>query len=94
MTEDCDDGRRVWLVERTFDRDKPYTIVLIYATTDGERYFEKERSLTGFSGDRLTTAAVDVDKDHLGTVEDDDRRKQYAAEATRMSNVHDPDDPI
>lgn len=85
---------RVWLVERTYSDDEQNLIILTYATTDGKRYFRKERALTSFSGSpRDTTAAVDVDPANLGTVEAD-ARDQYAAEATRMAEAHDPDDPI
>jgi hypothetical protein len=38
--------------------------------------------------------AVDADPDSLRTVEDRDRREQYAAEARRMAERHDPDDVI
>jgi hypothetical protein len=34
-----------------------------------------------------------VSQDNLGTVADDDR-EQYAAEASRVAAVHDPDDAI
>lgn len=86
---------RVWLVERTYSDDEQNLIILVYATPDGERYFRKERALTSFTGDsRDTTAALDVDPDNLGSVDEADLREQYAAEATRMAEIHDPDDPI
>jgi len=34
---------RVWLVERTYSDDEQNVIILTYATTDGTRYFRKER---------------------------------------------------
>jgi hypothetical protein len=40
---------QVWLVERTYSDDEQNMIILTYATTDGERYFRKERALTSFS---------------------------------------------
>ena len=90
----CDDVR-VWLVERTYSDDEQNLIILTYATPDGERYFRKERALTSFTGAaRETTAAIDADPDNLGTVDDPERREQYAAEAQRMADLHDPDDPI
>lgn len=89
------DDVRVWLVERTYSDDEQNLIILTYATPDGERYFRKERALTSFTGAaRETTAAIDADSDNLGTVDDPDRREQYAAEARRMADLHDPDDPI
>ncbi|MCL7418700.1 MAG: hypothetical protein M8354_12800 [Halalkalicoccus sp.] len=91
----ADTGIRVWLVERTYSDDEQNLIVLVYATPDGERYFRKERALTSFTGDsRETTAALDVDPDNLGPVDEADLREQYAAEATRMADEHDPEDPI
>ena len=85
---------RVWLVERTYSDDEQNLIILTYATTDGERYFRKERALTSFTDARDTTAAVDAVPDNLGTVDDPDLRAQYAAEARRMADRHDPDDVI
>lgn len=93
MTEDTN-SVRVWLVERTFSDDKPNLLILVYATTDGDRYFRKERAVTGFTDVPSTTVARDVDPDDLGTVDDETIQQQYAAEATRMANIHDPDDPI
>jgi hypothetical protein len=72
-----DESVRVWLVERTY--------------SDDERYFRKERALTSVSGDRETTAAVEVSPDNLGRVTDPDRRDRYATEATRMAETNDPD---
>ncbi|SNZ05727.1 hypothetical protein SAMN06269185_0933 [Natronoarchaeum philippinense] len=89
-----DDGVRVWLVERTYSDDEQNLIILTYATTDGERYFRKERALTSFTDVRDTTAAVDADPDNLGAVDDADLRERYAAEASRMAEVHDHDDVI
>lgn len=89
-----EDTVRVWLVERTYSEDKPNLISLVYATTDGERYFLKERALTGYSDARATPAARDVDPDDLADVTEETLKNQYAAEATRMAEAHDPDDPI
>jgi hypothetical protein len=85
---------RVWLVERTYSDDEQNLIILTYATPDGKQYFRKERALTSFSDVRETTAAVDADPDNLGSVDDPDLQAQYAAEATRMTEKHDPDDAI
>jgi hypothetical protein len=95
MSSDSDsNGVRVWLVERTYSDDEQNLIILTYATPDGERYFRKERALTSFTDVRDTTAAVDADPDNLGSVNDADLQEQYAAEAQRMLEVHDPDDVI
>ena len=85
---------RVWLVERTYSDDEQNLIILTYATPDGEQYFRKERALTSFSDVRETTAAVDADPANLGAVDDEELRAQYAAEATRMAEKHDPGDAI
>jgi hypothetical protein len=89
------DTVQVWLVERTYSDDEQNLIILTYATPDGERYFRKERALTSFTGSaRETTAAVDVDPDNLGGVDDEELQAQYAAEVERMSDRHEPDDAI
>lgn len=88
------DSVRVWLVERTFT-EKPSLINHVYATTDGEQYFLRERSITGGSqSGATTTAAVEVAPADLTPVEEDTVREQYAAEAERMANIHTPDDRI
>ncbi|ELY64653.1 hypothetical protein [Natronococcus jeotgali] len=94
MRDDSDDGVRVWLVERTYSDDEQNLIILTYATPDGQRYFRKERALTSFTDVRDTTAAVDADPGNLGSVDEEDLQEQYAAEAQRMRNAHDPDDVI
>jgi len=87
------DAARVWLVERTCSDDEQNLIILTYATPDGERYYRKERALTSFTDTRDATAAVDVDPENLGTTEPD-RVEQYAAEARRMADIHNPGDVI
>ncbi len=94
MSGSSSDGVRVWLVERTYSDDEQNMVILTYATPDGGRYFRKERALTSFSDVRDTTAAVDADSGNLGSVEDEDLRARYAAEAARMAEGHDPDDVI
>ncbi len=94
MSDPSQDGVRVWLVERTYSDDEQNLIILTYATPDGTQYFRKERALTSFTDTRETTAAVEADPDNLGPVDDSDRRDQYAAEAQRMRDRHDPDDPV
>ena len=84
----------VWLVERTYSDDEQNLVILVYATPDGKRYFRKERALTSFTDVRETKAALEVDPDNLGAVEDEELRKQYATEASRMADKHDPEDAI
>ncbi|WP_276257888.1 hypothetical protein [Haloglomus litoreum] len=86
---------RVWLVERTYSDDEQNLIILTYATPDGTRYYRKERALTSFTGDhRETTAAVEVEPGNLGDVGDPELVEQYAAEAGRMADRHEPDDAL
>lgn len=94
MSNQPEDGLRVWLVERTYSDDEQNLIILTYATPDGEQYYRKERALTSFTDVRDTTAAVDAEPGNLGMVDDPDLQEQYAAEAHRMQEVHDPDDVI
>lgn len=88
------DDVRMWLVEQTYSDDEQNLIILIYATTDGEWYFRKERALTSFTNVRDTTAAVNADPNNIGTVNDPELRERYAAEAQRMADDHNPDDVI
>ena len=85
---------RMWLVERTYSDDEQNMVILTYATTEGDRYFRKERALTSFSDIRDTTAAVDADPANVGAVDDPADRERYAAEAERMAAAHAPDDVI
>jgi hypothetical protein len=94
MTEPADDAVRVWLVERTYSDDEQNIIITIYATPDGSRYFRRERALTSFSSTPEVTAAVDVDPDNLGSVDDPETRERYAAAADRMASDHAPDDAV
>lgn len=94
MTEQLDNGVRVWLVERTYSDDEQNLIILTYTTPDGAQYYRKERALTSFTDVRDTTAAVDADPNNLGSVDDPDLQEQYAAEAQRMQDTHDYDDVI
>lgn len=92
--QDDADPVRVWLVERTYSDDEQNLIILTYATTEGERYYRKERALTSFTDVRDTTAAVLAEPDNMGAVTDPELRSQYAREAQRMAENHDPDDVI
>ncbi len=86
---------RVWLVERTYGDDEQNLIILTYATPDGEQTFRKERALTSFTGDeRGTKAALNVSETNCHSVDDPEKREQYATEAARMAEKHDPNDEI
>lgn len=85
------DDERLWLVERTYT-DKGL-VSLVYATTDGERYLQKQRSMNMLNHVDVT-AAVEADPDSLDAVEETETREQYAGEATRMADEHDPDDAV
>ena len=91
---DPDETIRVWLVERTYSDDEQNIVILIYATSDGERYLRKERALTSFGDDRPTTAALDAPPENLGSVDDPETRERYAGEAARTAERYDPADEI
>jgi hypothetical protein len=61
---------------------------------DAGRSFRKERALTSFTDTRGTTTGVEVEPHNLGTIDDEQLRDQYAAEAERVGSVHDPDDQL
>ncbi|MFD1565083.1 hypothetical protein ACFR99_16215 [Haloarchaeobius amylolyticus] len=81
-----------WLVERELgDRD---FVTLVYATPDGLRYQQRQRSSTALRTGPQVTAAIDVPEDELEAVPDEETRERYAAEAERTAEQYDPDDPI
>jgi hypothetical protein len=84
------------MVERTYSADSPNILVIVYATPDGERYLQKEWAFNRFGSTRApeVTAAMEADPDDLHPVEDDELREQYATEAERMQERHDPGDPV
>jgi hypothetical protein len=82
---------RVWLVEREYS-DKGL-LTLVYATRDGERYLQSNRSSNMLRGKNVT-AAKEADPDRLESVEDPDLRERYAAEADRVAANNDPGDAI
>lgn len=88
------DTVRVWLVERTYSDDEQNLVILTYATPDGERYFRKERALASFTGDRETTAALDVSERNLGDVTDPEERERFAREVGRTAEQYEPDEAI
>lgn len=88
---DSADDRRVWLVERTYT-DKGL-VSLVYATTDGERAVQRQRSTNALQRSGVT-AATTVESESLAPVDDERTREQYAEEAERMANRHDPDDAV
>ena len=83
---------RCWLVERDFDSRN--IVTLVYATPDGSRYQQRERSSAALRSGPDVTAAVEVDEDELEPVSDDETRERYATEAERTAEQYDPDDPI
>ncbi|MEF8757560.1 MAG: hypothetical protein V5A33_04920 [Halobacteriales archaeon] len=90
------DSRRVWMVERTYSSDSPNILVIVYATPDGEQYYQKEWAFNRFGASRApeVTAAIETDPNDLNPVEDDELQDRYATEAERMRERHDPDDAV
>lgn len=89
MTEDT---VRCWLVERSFDQRN--TVTLVYATPDGERYQQRQRSSVALSTGSPVTAATDISVDDLEAVPDEETRDRYAKEAKRTAEQYDPDEQI
>ncbi|NUB89951.1 hypothetical protein HT576_02750 [Haloterrigena sp. SYSU A121-1] len=81
-----------WLVERDFDSRN--IVTLVYATPDGSRYQQRERSGQSLQTGAEVTAAVDVAEDELEPVDDEETRDRYATEAERTAEQYGPDDPI
>ncbi|MFB6084231.1 MAG: hypothetical protein ABEJ94_08305 [Halorientalis sp.] len=85
------DTVRIWLVEREYS-DKGL-LTLVYATPDGERYMQSNRS-SNMLRDGGITAAKEASPDQLKPVEDPDLRERYATEAARVAENNDPDEEI
>ena len=79
---------RCWLVYREYT-DKGL-VELVYASTDGERVYEREIAANALAGNPAT-AARDCDPGELRPVSEPETVSRYAAEATRMAERHDPD---
>lgn len=86
-----DDEIRLWMVERSYDTRN--LVTLIYATTDGQRYHQKELSSNMLSQTEVT-AAIDASPESLESVDDIETRDRYATEAERMEETHAPDDEV
>jgi hypothetical protein len=92
MSDSTDSTVQCWLVERSFDDRNLVTIV--YATPDGERYQQRERSTTALQTGSPVTAATEIPASELETVSDAETRERYAAEAERTAEEYEPDEPI
>ncbi|MFC6716195.1 hypothetical protein ACFQGT_08200 [Natrialbaceae archaeon GCM10025810] len=90
--EESDATVRCWLVER--DVDQRNLVTLVYATPDGTRYQQRERSPNALRQGVGVTAAVEVDEDDLEPVTDEETRERYAAEVDRTAAQYDPDELI
>lgn len=86
------DDARLWLVERTYT-DKGL-VSLVYATPDGERRLQRQKSMNALRQSEGVTAATTAEPDALQAVEDEDTRARYADEVSRMADAHDPDDTV
>jgi hypothetical protein len=84
------DEERLWLVDRTYT-DKGL-VSLVYATTDGERVLQRQRSMNMLQQGVDVTAATTADAERLDSVDAGETKQRYAEEASRMSDEHDPDD--
>ncbi|WP_122090842.1 hypothetical protein [Halalkalicoccus subterraneus] len=89
VSEPTEDKVQVWLVERGYNnRD---LIILKYATSSGERVFQKEVASQALD---TVTAARDVAPDNLASVDEPETQERYATEVERMKEKHEPDDPV
>jgi hypothetical protein len=84
------DEKRVWLVDRTYN-DKGM-VELVYATPDGEQYHHRQLSEQMLMT-KDVTAGTNVEPDRLEPTDDEDIER-FAAEASRMTDEHDPDDAV
>jgi len=89
--DDADGTERLWLVDRQY-RDENL-ITLVYASTDGERFLQKQLSHQMLMT-RPVTAAVDADADRIEATPADEDRDRYATQASEMAAEHDPDDEV
>lgn len=87
MTDDV----RLWMVERSYDARN--LVMVVYATTDGDRYYRKELSASMLARTDVT-AAIEIPVTDLQPVDDEQRCQRYATEATRMADAHAPDDAV
>ena len=89
-------ARRVWMVERTYSADSPNILVITYASSDGTQSYQKEWAFNRYGASDVpeVTAAIQVDRDQLVEVAEDQTRKRYAGEAERMAQRHAPDEPV
>lgn len=85
-----DDEKRVWLVER--DYDQKGLVRLVYATPDGAGHLTRELSQQLLQRTTVTAARA-VSEGRLEPTPETDRER-YAAEAGRMADRHDPEDPV
>lgn len=80
------------LVER--EPSDPDFVTLVYATTDGARYQQRQRSSTALRTAPDVTAAIEIPETELERVADDEARDRYAAEVERTADRYGPDDSI
>lgn len=90
--DDSDGGVRVWLVER--DVDQRNLVTLVYATPDGDRRYRRQLSSAALDRGATVTAATTVESADLEPVESADVRERYAAEARRIADERDPEEPV
>lgn len=83
---------RVWLVERSYGNDEDL-VTLVYATADGEHHLQKQLSHALLRRKEITAAEM-VAAEKLEPVKDADERERFATEASRMADMHAPDDEV
>ena len=94
MSDSQEDGKQVWLVDRTYSDDEQNLIVLRYATEDGEQELVQEHAVTTPTGDADAEVSITADPENLRHVEDEEHREQYAQEAQRLKEERDEDESL
>jgi len=85
------DTERLWLVERDYGDEA--LVELVYASPDGSHCLVKHLSVQLLRSKEIT-AAIDVERDAIETVGNEETRERYAKEAARVRDSHDPDEVI
>ena len=85
------DTERLWLAHREYGDES--LVELVYASPDGSRRLVKHFSVQLLRSKEIT-AAIDVDPEKVGTVEDEATRQRYATEVERVRESHAPDETV
>jgi len=85
------DTERLWLVERDYGDEA--LVELVYASPDGSRCLVKHLSVQLLRSKEVT-AAIEVERDEIETVGNEETRERYAKEVERVRESHEHDEVI